>query len=72
MEEGNNLPLELDPNNIMEADEEILPYAEEDWYKFELKEVPQNKNEAGATFRNATKYLRKTSEKDTILMGMTL
>ena len=29
-EEGTSPPLDLDPNEIIEADEEISPYAEED------------------------------------------
>ena len=31
LEDGNNPPLDLDPNEIIEADEATLPYAEEDW-----------------------------------------
>ena len=31
VEEGLSPPLDLDPNEVIEADEETLPYAEEDW-----------------------------------------
>ena len=31
IEEGKNKPLDLDPNEVIEADDETLPYAEEDW-----------------------------------------
>ena len=31
LEEGTIPPLELGPNEIVETDEETLPYAEEDW-----------------------------------------
>ena len=37
-----NPPLDLDPKETIEVDEETLPYAEEDWEKPELLEVPQN------------------------------
>ena len=30
VEEGSSPPLDLDPNEVIEADEETLPYAEED------------------------------------------
>ena len=39
IEEGTSTPLDLDPN---EADDEILPYAEEDWQDPEQNEVPKN------------------------------
>ena len=42
VEEGSNSPLDLDPNEVIEADEETLPYAEEDWQDPEQKEVPEN------------------------------
>ena len=31
VEEGTSPPLDLDPNEVIEADEKTLPYAEEDW-----------------------------------------
>ena len=34
--------LDLDPNGVIEADEEILIYAEEDWQDPEQMEVPKN------------------------------
>ena len=39
VEEGSSPPLDLDPNEVIEADEETLPYAEEDP---EQMEVPEN------------------------------
>ena len=42
VEEGTSLPLDLDPNDVIEADEETLPYAEEDWQDPEQTEVPKN------------------------------
>ena len=42
LEEGTCRPLDLDPNEIIEADEETLPYAEEDWENPEQIEVPKN------------------------------
>ena len=32
----------LDPNEVIEADDETLPYAEEDWQDPEQMEVPKN------------------------------
>ena len=42
IEEGTNAPLDLDPNEVIEADDETLPYAEEDWQDPEQTEVPKN------------------------------
>ena len=42
LEEGTNPPLHLDPNVIIEACEEALPYAEEDWQDPEQMEVLKN------------------------------
>ena len=42
VEEGTSPPLDLDPNEVIEADEETLPYAEEDWQDPEQMEVPMN------------------------------
>ena len=42
VEEGTNTPLDLDPNEKIEADDETLPYAEEDWQDPEQMEVPKN------------------------------
>ena len=41
IEEGTCTPLDLDPNDVIEADDEILPYAEEDWQDPEQREVPK-------------------------------
>ena len=41
-EEGSSPPLDLDPNGVIEADEETLIYAEEDWQDPEQMEVPKN------------------------------
>ena len=40
--EGKNLPLDLDLNEVIEADDEILPYAEEDWQDPKQMEFPRN------------------------------
>ena len=42
VEEGTDTPLDLDPNEVIEADDETLPYAEEDWQDPEQIEVPKN------------------------------
>ena len=34
VEESTDTPLDLDPNEQIEADDETLPYAEEDWQDF--------------------------------------
>ena len=41
VEEETNTPLDLDPNEVIEADDETLPYAEEDWQDPEQTEVPK-------------------------------
>ena len=41
VEEGTNIPLDLDPNEVIEEDDETLPYAEEDWQDTEQMEVPK-------------------------------
>ena len=42
VEEGTSSPLDLDPNEVIEADEETSPYADEDWQDPEQMEVPKN------------------------------
>ena len=42
VEEGSSPPLDLDPNEVIKADEETLPYTEEDWQDPEQMEVPKN------------------------------
>ena len=42
LEEESSPPLDLDPNKVIETDEETLPYAEEDWQDPEQMEVPKN------------------------------
>ena len=42
VEEVSSPPLDLDPNEAIEADEETLPYAEEEWQDPEQMEVPKN------------------------------
>ena len=39
--EGTNTPLDLDPNEVIEEDDETLPYAEEVWQDPEQIEVPR-------------------------------
>ena len=50
VEEGTSLPLDLDLNDVIEADEETLPYAEEDWQDPEQMEVPKKYNPYGDDF----------------------
>ena len=40
--EGTSPPLDLHPNEVIEADDETLPYAEEDWQDPVQMEVPKN------------------------------
>ena len=42
VEEGTDTLLDLDPNEVIEEDDETLPYAEEDWQDPEQIEVPKN------------------------------
>ena len=42
LEEGSSPPLDLYSNEVIEANEETLPYAEEYWHDPEQKEVPKN------------------------------
>ena len=42
IEEGTSIPLNLDPNDVIEADDETLPYTEEDWQDPEQREVPKS------------------------------
>ena len=42
VEEGTDTPLDLDPNEVIGADDETLPYTEEDWQDPEQTEVPKN------------------------------
>ena len=42
IEEGTSTPVDLDPNDVTEADDETLPYGEEDWQDPEQREVPKN------------------------------
>ena len=42
VEKGSSPPLDLDPNEVIEADEETLPYVEEDWQDPEQMEVPKS------------------------------
>ena len=42
VEEETSPSLDLDPNEVIEADGETLPYAEEDWQDPEQMEVPTN------------------------------
>ena len=42
VEEGMDTPQDLDQNEVIGADDETLPYAEEDWQDHEQIEVPKN------------------------------
>ena len=58
-EEGSSPPLDLDPNEVIEADEETLPYAEEDWQDPEQMEFPKNL-EPDLPFTIQTRHSDKT------------
>ena len=59
VEEGTNPPLDLDPNEVILAVEETLPYAEEDWQDPEQMEVPKNL-EPGIPFTIQTRQSDRT------------
>ena len=59
VEEVTSPPLDLDPNEVIEADEEILPYAEEDWQDPEQMEVPKNLEPDLQTRENDRTRLKK-------------
>ena len=42
VEEGTSTPLDLDPNEVIEADDETLAYGDEDWQDPEQREAPKN------------------------------
>ena len=44
IEEGTIAPLDVDPNEVIEADDETLPYAEEDWQDPEQMERTKERN----------------------------
>ena len=54
LEERASPPLNLDPNEIIEADEETLPFPQEDWENPEQIEVPKNR-EKDQPFHNSNK-----------------
>ena len=62
IEEGTRTPLDLDPNDVIEADDEILPYAEEDWQDPEQREVPKNL-EPDLPFTIQTRQIDRTRSK---------
>ena len=51
IEKGTSTPLDLDPNEVIEADNETLPYAEEDWQDPEQTEVPKMLRRGEYSFR---------------------
>ena len=57
VEEGTDTPLDLDPNEQIEVDDETLPYAEEDWQDPEQIEVPRTWNRI---FRSPYRLVRRT------------
>ena len=59
IEEGTSTPLDLDPNEVIEADDETLPYAEEDWQDPEQREVPKNL-ELDLSFTIQTRQIDRT------------
>ena len=62
IDEGKSTPLDLDPNEVIEADDETLPYAEEDWQDPEQREVPKNL-EPDLPFTIQTRQKDRTSSK---------
>ena len=62
VEEGTSPPLDLDPNEVIGADEETLPYAEEDWQDPEQMEVSKNL-EPDLTFTIQTRQNDRTRSK---------
>ena len=62
IEEGTSTPLNLDPNDVIEADNETLPYAEEHWLDPEQREVPKNL-EPDLPFRIQTRQNDRTRSK---------
>ena len=60
IEEGTSTPLDLDPNDVIEADDETLPYAEEDWQDPEQREVPKNLEPEVGSFRSRYRLVRMT------------
>ena len=62
IEEETGTPLDLDPNEVIEADDETLPYAEEDWQDPEQREVPKNL-ERGLPFTIQTRQNDRTRSK---------
>ena len=72
VEEGTDTPLDLDPNEEIEADDETLPYAEEDWQDPERYRFPRTWNRI---FRSRYRLVRRTGrdqETNTILTVTTL
>ena len=64
LEEGTSPPLDLDPNEIIDADEETLPYAEEDWRDPKQMEVPKNMEpELPFTIQTQQKDRRRLTKK---------
>ena len=62
VEKGTSPPLKLDPNEVIEVDEETLPYAEEDWQDPEQVEVPK-KLEPDLPFSIQTRQNDRTRSK---------
>ena len=62
IEEGTSTPQDLDPNEVIEADDETLPYAEEDWQDPEQREVPK-KLEPDLPFTIQTRHNDRTRSK---------
>ena len=71
VEEGSSPPLDLDPNELIEADEETSPYAEEDWQDPKQMEVPKNL-EPDLRLTIQTRVTGQDSRRSTTLTEMTL
>ena len=59
VEEGSSPPLDLDPSEVIETDEETLPYTEEDWQDPVQIEVPK-KEEPDLPFTIQTRQSDRT------------
>ena len=71
VEEGSSPPLDLDPNEVIVADEETLPYAEGNWHDPEQMEAPKNLEPDLPFTRQTRQSDRKDSRRNTILTEMT-
>ena len=69
--EGSSPPLDLDPNEVIEADEETLSYAEEDWQDPNRGRSPRIWNQIFRLRYRLDRVTRQNSRRNTILTEMT-